>query len=43
MPNRYQTWDGGPSFRSSQDDDLLQMADLIAHALSKRRRNGPKG
>ncbi len=26
---------GGPSFRSSQDDDLLQMADLIAHALLK--------
>ncbi len=27
---------GGPSFRSSQDDDLLQMADLIAHALLKQ-------
>ena len=24
---------GGPAFRSSQDDDLLQMADLVAHAL----------
>ena len=27
---------GGPSFRSSHDDDLLQMADLIAHALLKQ-------
>ena len=27
---------GGPSFRSPQDDDLLQMADLIAHALLKQ-------
>ena len=27
---------GGPSFRSSQGDDLLQMADLIAHALLKQ-------
>ena len=27
---------GGPSSRSSQDDDLLQMADLIAHALLKQ-------
>ena len=27
---------GGPSFRSHQDDDLLQMADLIAHALLKQ-------
>ena len=27
---------GGPSFRSSQDGDLLQMADLIAHALMKQ-------
>ena len=27
---------GGPSFRSSEDDDLLQMADLIAHALLKQ-------
>ena len=27
---------GGPAFRSSQDDDLLQMADLIAHALLKQ-------
>ena len=27
---------GGPSFRSSQHDDLLQMADLIAHALLKQ-------
>ena len=27
---------GGPSFRSSQDDDLLQLADLIAHALLKQ-------
>ena len=27
---------GGPSFRSSQDDDLLQMADFIAHALLKQ-------
>ena len=27
---------GGPSFRSSQDDDVLQMADLIAHALLKQ-------
>ncbi len=27
---------GGPSFRSSRDDDLLQMADLIAHALLKQ-------
>ena len=26
----------GPSFRSSQDDDMLQMADLIAHALLKQ-------
>ena len=26
----------GPSFRSSQDDDRLQMADLIAHALLKQ-------
>ena len=27
---------GGPAFRSSQDDHLLQMADLIAHALLKQ-------
>ncbi len=27
---------GGPAFRSSQDDELLQMADLIAHALLKQ-------
>ena len=27
---------GGLSFRSSQDDDLLPMADLIAHALLKQ-------
>ena len=27
---------GGPSFRSSHDDDLLQMVDLIAHALLKQ-------
>ncbi len=27
---------GGPSFRSSQDDDLLQMAGLIADALLKQ-------
>ena len=27
---------GGPSFRSSHDDDLLQMADFIAHALLKQ-------
>ena len=27
---------GGPSFRSPQDDDLLQMADLVAHALLKQ-------
>ena len=27
---------GGPSFRSSHDDELLQMADLIAHALLKQ-------
>ena len=27
---------GGPSFRSSQDDDLLQMAVLIAHALNRQ-------
>ena len=27
---------GGPSFRSSEDDELLQMADLIAHALLKQ-------
>ncbi len=27
---------GGPSFRSSHDDDLIQMADLIAHALLKQ-------
>ena len=27
---------GGPSFRSSRDDDLLSMADLIAHALLKQ-------
>ena len=27
---------GGPSFRSSGDDDLLQMADIIAHALLKQ-------
>ena len=27
---------GGPSFRSSQADELLQMADLIAHALLKQ-------
>ncbi len=27
---------GGPSFRSSQDDDLIQMVDLIAHALLKQ-------
>ena len=27
---------GGPSFRNSRDDDLLQMADLIAHALLKQ-------
>ena len=27
---------GGPFFRSSQDDDLLQMADIVAHALLKQ-------
>ena len=27
---------GGPTFRSSQDDDLLLMADLISHALLKQ-------
>ena len=27
---------GGPTFRSSHSDYLLQMADLIAHALVKR-------
>ena len=27
---------GGPTFRSSQDDDLLLMADIIAHALLKQ-------
>ena len=27
---------GGPSFRSSQDDDLLEMADLIAYALLRQ-------
>ena len=27
---------GDPSLRSSEDDDLLQMADLIAHALLKQ-------
>ena len=27
---------GGPSFRSSDSDHLLQMADLIAHALLKQ-------
>lgn len=26
---------GGPAFRSSHSDHLLQMADLIAHALLK--------
>ena len=26
----------GPTFRSSRDDDLLQMAGLIAHALLKQ-------
>ena len=35
---------GGPSFRSSQDDDLIQMADLIAHALLKQEEEpSPKG
>ncbi len=29
---------GGPSFRSRQDDDLLPMADLIAHALLKQEK-----
>ena len=27
---------GGPAFRSSKDDYLLQMADFIAHALLKQ-------
>ncbi len=27
---------GGPAFRSSHSDHLLQMADLIAHALLKQ-------
>jgi len=27
---------GGPSFRNPQDDDLLPMADIIAHALLKQ-------
>ena len=27
---------GGPAFRSSRSDHLLQMADLIAHALLKQ-------
>ena len=34
---------GGPSFRSSQDDDLLQMADLIAHALLKQEEEPSQG
>ena len=32
---------GGPSFRCSHDDDLLQMADLIAHALLKQEEEEP--
>ena len=32
---------GGPSFRNSQDDDLLQLADLIAHALLKQEEEVP--
>ena len=32
---------GGPAFRSSQYDDLLQMADLIAHALLKQEEEPP--
>ena len=27
---------GGPAFRSSKDDYLLQMADFVAHALLKQ-------
>ena len=30
---------GGPAFRSSDSDHLLQMADLIAHALLKQEEN----
>ena len=34
---------GGPSFRSSQDDDLLQTAGLIAHALLKQEEEPSPG
>ena len=35
---------GGPAFRSSHSDYLLQMADLIAHALNRRAsRRDPQG
>ena len=31
---------GGPAFRSSDSDHLLQMADIVAHALLKQE-EGP--
>ena len=34
---------GGPTFRSSRDDYLLQMADLIAHALLKQEEGPSRG
>ena len=33
---------GGPAFRSSDSDHLLQMADLIAHALLKEEEPSPR-
>ena len=32
---------GGPAFRSSDGDHVLQMADLIAHALLKQEEEEP--
>ncbi len=32
---------GGPAFRSSHSDHMLQMADLIAHALLKKQEEEP--
>ena len=34
---------GGPSFRDSSSDHLLQMADLIAHALLKQEEEPSHG